>query len=77
MLGGCFVVDQGLLSYHIGECVSLKMVFFQQGIAKRQEVAYRHRDSVPKVLKDDEKEHEEDDDKHKDIEETTKQTKAA
>nr|GEY12084.1 hypothetical protein [Tanacetum cinerariifolium] len=42
-----------------------------------QEVAYRHRDSVPKVLKDDEKEHEEDGDKHKDIEETTKQTKAA
>ncbi|GKB92745.1 hypothetical protein Tco_0965017 [Tanacetum coccineum] len=42
-----------------------------------QKVAYQHRDSVLKVLKDDEKEHEEDDDKHKDIEKKTRQTKAS
>nr|GEV54762.1 hypothetical protein [Tanacetum cinerariifolium] len=37
----------------------------------------QHKDDVLKVLKDDEKEHEEDHDKHKEIEETTEQRKAA
>lgn len=49
----------------------------KQNENSRKIVYSQHRDIIPKVLKDDENEHEEDEDKLKEIEETTEQTKAA
>ncbi|PWA70773.1 chromatin protein family [Artemisia annua] len=50
----------------------------KQNENSRKVVYSQHRDIIPKVLKDDDKEHdEEDDDKQNEIEETTEQTKAA